>query len=873
MLRGMRSHFALVAYVTVIVAAIASCSSAGNNTSQGSAGNGGLSQGTASGHSGGAGGKGGIGGTSNGGSSVSTFTTGVGASTGGGPPCAAYKGDCAKQGFQCGLQDDGCGNVLSCGTCGPNQTCGANGLTGLCVTTCTPLTACPSGTDCGTTSDGCGGILTCGAACPTGQTCGGSGTPNVCGTGICTPKTCSDQGFTCGTQSDRCTGTIDCGTCGANQTCGANGMTGQCVTTCTVDTCASLGAGCGPQSDGCGGLLDCGTCGAGQVCQGLPSQCVAGTPCTGLCLQEQTCPGGGTTSVTGSVFAPNGVDVLPGALVYVPNGTLSPFQDGVNTAHCACGDDVSGDPLVSTVTSFDGTFTLGNVPVGANIPLVIQKGRWRRLYTLPNVAACTSTAIPSSGAQQLRMPQVEGEFTPYDNIPLMGFVTGSVDALECVLRKIGIADSQFSNPSGTGRVRFYRGSGGPGARYSQQTPSETVLWGSQAAIDAYDIVYFACQGADYEKTPAQQQIVVDYANAGGRIFATHYSYVWMTNTAENAVWSPTATWNQANEGSFASDPGIGLINTTDPRPTTLALWLQFIGASTNYGQMKINTLRNDFSAVTSPALLWISDKDANIPPPPTPLRYTFDTPWGAAPANQCGRVLYSDFHVEDASTNGTTFPNECTSTEMTPQEKMLEFMIFDLGSCVTPPPVCVATTCSAQNVACGPIGDGCGNILPCGTCPPGEACIAGNCVTTCTPKTACPANVVCGSVSDGCGGIIHCGSCATGTCNAGECTVGSCTPKTTCPQGDDCGKVSDGCSGTIDCGTCTPPQTCGGGGTPNVCGAPPCTPKTCADQHFNCGMATDGCGHVIDCGTCVAPQTCGGGTPPQANVCGGITET
>ncbi len=747
----MRYSWALLASVTAVVvavASVASCGGAGNSSSgTGSgagSGNGG-SQSTASGHANGTGGKSASGATSSsGGGSIGTFTTGIGSGTGGQATCAAYKGDCTAQGFTCGMQDDGCGHILNCGTCGPNETCGANGMTGKCVTTCTPLTACPAGANCGTTPDGCNGTINCGASCPTGQTCGGGGTSNVCGTGICTPTTCGAQGFVCGTQSDGCNGTIDCGSCATNQACSSDGLS--CVTTCTPTTCAAQGVGCGPQSDGCNGVLDCGTCGAGLVCQGIPSKCVSGTPCTGLCLKQQTCPNSGTTSISGSVFAPNGVDVLPGALVYVPNAALATFQDGVTVQHCACGDDVSGSPLVSAVTGFDGTFSITNMPVGTNIPLVIQKGRWRREYTIPNVAACANTAIPASGALQLRMPKVQAEFTPFDNIPLMGFVTGSVDALECVLRKVGIADSQFSDPSGTGRVRFYKGSGSAGATYSGSTPSETKLWGSQAAIDAYDIVYFACQGDDYEKTLAQQQIVVNYANAGGRIFATHYSYVWLTNTNQNAVWTPTATWIQANEGAFFTDPGVGLINTasTDPRPTLLAKWLQFITASTTYGQMTIQTLRNDFTAVTSPALLWISDNDTA--PPPfgflglglQPLHYTFDTPWGTPPANQCGRVLYSDFHVEDATTGGTTFPGECTSPTMTPQEKMLEFMIFDLGSCVTPPTTCTPTGCSAQNVTCGPVGDGCGNIIQCGSCPANDSCIAGQCVPTCTAAQGVP---------------------------------------------------------------------------------------------------------------------------------------
>src|SRR5260221_10294963 len=100
------------------------------------------------------------------------------------------------------------------------------------------------------------------------------------------------------------------------------------------------------------------------------------------------------------------------------------------------------------------------------------------------------------------------------------------------------------------------------------------------------------------------------------------------------------------------------------------------------------------------------------------MHYTFNTPVGAMPANQCGKVLYDDFHVEDAFTSGVTFPGECTVAGMSPQEKMLEFMIFDLGSCVTPS-TCAPKTCAQQGATCGPIGDGCGNIEQCGMCPTG----------------------------------------------------------------------------------------------------------------------------------------------------------
>jgi hypothetical protein len=93
-----------------------------------------------------------------------------------------------------------------------------------------------------------------------------------------------------------------------------------------------------------------------------------------------------------------------------------------------------------------------------------------------------------------------------------------------------------------------------------------------------------------------------------------------------------------------------------------------------------------------------------------------------------------------------------------------------------------------------------------------------------------------------------------------------CMPLTCQQQGISCGPAGDGCGNVIDCGPCTPPNTCGGGGMPGVCGHPMCTPHTCKDLGFNCGPADDGCGNLLDCGMCKAPQTCGGGG--VAGVCG-----
>jgi hypothetical protein len=56
---------------------------------------------------------------------------------------------------------------------------------------------------------------------------------------------------------------------------------------------------------------------------------------------------------------------------------------------------------------------------------------------------------------------------------------------------------------------------------------------------------------------------------------------------------------------------------------------------------------------------------------------------GVAAKEQCGRAVYSGFHVADEP-EGRMFPNDCATGPLTPQEKVLEFMLFDVASCVQP---------------------------------------------------------------------------------------------------------------------------------------------------------------------------------------------
>jgi hypothetical protein len=119
-------------------------------------------------------------------------------------------------------------------------------------------------------------------------------------------------------------------------------------------------------------------------------------------------------------------------------------------------------------------------------------------------------------------------------------------------------------------------------------------------------------------------------------------------------------------------------------------------------------------------------------------------------------------------------------------------------------------------------------------------------------------------------------ACGSGGGNSsgsnGDGGTGSCVATTCAAQGKTCGSMPDGCGGTVACGTCPSGQTCGAGGSANVCGQGACaTATTCAAQNANCGMISDGCSAVLSCGTCTAPQTCGGGGTP--NACGAGSST
>ncbi|MGB8918176.1 MAG: Ig-like domain repeat protein [Candidatus Sulfotelmatobacter sp.] len=442
----------------------------------------------------------------------------------------------------------------------------------------------------------------------------------------------------------------------------------------------------------------------------------AAQSCTNYACFQVSCLGGATTSISGTTYAPDGVDPIPNVLVYVPNGTVQPFVDG--PADDTEASLVTGAPLVLTTSAANGTFALTNVPAGTSFPLVLQAGRWRRQLTVPSLTSCVNTPVsnfnpPSDVFSRFPKTQVEGD------IPKMALATGGVDALECSLRKIGIADTEFTDYtvnatglSSPGRINLFEGAGNSGAKAGSIVHTESQLVGSTSAtiggslLGNYNVLLLPCQGTFGYTTADGRGNAITFAGEGGRIFATHHSDTYLD---QDAAIDGAADWlGDANSISLGS--GEATINTSFSSGMTLAQWLQDIGSTSTPGQVAMTALFNDQSGVNAPTQYWatLNGGDSQI------LQLSFYTPVGSPAASQFGRVMYNEYHVDSTSTNDTViFPAECTgglakTSPFTPQEHMLEYSLFDLMNFSVPvvaPTVSIGITDSPTTFTGGDTGD------------------------------------------------------------------------------------------------------------------------------------------------------------------------
>jgi hypothetical protein len=468
-----------------------------------------------------------------------------------------------------------------------------------------------------------------------------------------------------------------------------------------------------------------------------------------------SCPNKGTTSITGIVMDPMGVDPLYNIVAYVATTSLGTLPSGVLTGadKCSCSALFQGDPIVYATTNVDGKFTITNAPVGKDMTLVIQVGKWRTTKTV------TTTSCGATDAGTISLPK-NTKGSQYDSIPDIAVSTGGSDSLECLLARVGLDTTEYV-PGWTqpGHVHIFNGGGtggsglggGTGKTETNQMAGAPTgaggLWDTTADLMKNDIVLLSCEGGETDS--AIPQNLEDYLNVGGRAFASHFHYAWFNGSTAGGYSAP-ADWG-SNLADWTGGVGTGgggnnatvggnVVSTLTgggnfAKGAALEQWLSDRGAlsttigTTTVASPELGIAEPRYNAnVTNqkPSQSWIqldTSTDSSGASSPT-LYFSFDTPVNTptptdgGSAAYCGRAVFSGLHVGGASYDSVNCaagggggggfgggqgcntghiaaappPGGCdTGHPLSPQEKALEFMLFDLSSCVVPDTIAPTT--------------------------------------------------------------------------------------------------------------------------------------------------------------------------------------
>ena len=419
--------------------------------------------------------------------------------------------------------------------------------------------------------------------------------------------------------------------------------------------------------------------------------------CVGLSCFQFDCAAKGAppTTLSGTVYAPNGTLPLYGVDVYVPYSDPGPLTDGAVCARCDQG--LQGGAIVQTRTDEAGHFVLENVPATTDVPLVIQIGKWRRQLKVPSVAPCEDQALDPV-ATRLPKNATEGD------LPHIAISTGNADALECLPLKLGVDPAEISASTGTGHIHLYTNmgntnNGGKGAStFKANWPGGTAamtdsrgLWDTVDHLKPYDIVFFSCEGGQHpeSKPLTSLQAVRDYADLGGRVFASHWHNIFVAGKSNDASYA-IPEWRAVADFNFGGNPANEDLTATidevsNPKGMSFATWMMNVMGSTTRGFIPVTQARTTCTKVdTTKGEQWVFLDTTTSPGYSSAMNFQFTTPQTVAGDQRCGKVVFSDMHVsaDSSSAPGTAYPNGCSTADLTPQEKALSFMFFDIASCV-----------------------------------------------------------------------------------------------------------------------------------------------------------------------------------------------
>ncbi len=490
-------------------------------------------------------------------------------------------------------------------------------------------------------------------------------------------QSCKDLGDDCGMVTDGCGNLQDCGTCTAPQTCAGGGKQNVCgMPTCVAQTCASQGFDCGMATDMCGGMLNCGSCATGQTC-GAQASNVCGT---GACVMKTCAEQGYNCGMQGDGCG-NLLDCGTCSTNQVCGGGLNP-QTGV------CGTEA----CVPQTCAQQG-FTCGSATDGCGDVL--------------DCGTCPTGEMCGGGG-----PNVCGGTTCPAGSNLV-YVWGldnniySFDPPTKVFTKVATPDCDASSPN------------------SMAIDRNLVAWlnyitpGNSAPNDyiyKFDLTKGSgCTASGIQIPAGFEQVGMGFSTdtAGG---TTETLYVDGIGGTAGLASVDMTTNTIVPIGDFPNDAKLEG-QSCELTGTGSALLYGYFTTSPYVRVAQLNKTNSDA----------ISDTQLQGFTPPEDWAFSF---WGG------------DFYLY-AYPNSSNSPNSSV-VQYDPATNALNlayvanvgFTIIGAGvSTCAPTTPCVPKTCAQANAQCGPAGDGCGNIIMCGSCSVGQACVGGACTTGCTPKT------------------------------------------------------------------------------------------------------------------------------------------
>ncbi len=361
-------------------------------------------------------------------------------------------------------------------------------------------------------------------------------------------------------------------------------------------------------------------------------------------------------SISGKVYAPNGIDPVAGASVGIPIALAKPSKL-VRCETCA----VAGKYSAHTYAKADGSFKLTGIPNGGTYNLSIQKGHFRRIV---------SVTIPKCGHLTLKkdkttLPGKKAHWGQWDSIPKIAVITGAWDKMEKVLDKLGVTEKVIFNGKDWGTGNF----------------SMQALLQNLGRMKEHHLILINC-GTKFETMVASpgavRSNIREYVKAGGRLLVTDFSYDYVEQVFPEFIdfeGSDHASTTQPESHNAAEVGSEGLTIMADIKDNQMKSWLKLpeIKAVQSNGKVKIVGFMTGWAVqkevnlktttkvwVTGPAM-WIGGKGDR---PLTASYYFQDTD-----KKGCGRVIFSSYH---------TYGN---SKDLLPQERILEYLMLEIGTC------------------------------------------------------------------------------------------------------------------------------------------------------------------------------------------------